>query len=519
MGMCRGLNCGVRGSFKQEIEENAQKEQEQEGVFQKRNNPIFIRITLEFLLILKENMQKVDILQKKYPEFVYKNYSWKIVNRDFNISFNFLIKPNIKFSPKIVIKNVSSKQIKKVGDRVLNNLVFNLGLIELLSYWKATCSPKIIIEAGFLNKEQINWWKDLINNGMSQFFYENKINFTNKNFLNIINGKKELKSETYQRKFKNHILVPIGGGKDSIVTLEILKKAKKEISCFSLNLSDLARQIIRVSGCKKMIIVERKLDKKLIELNQKDFLNGHTPFSAYLAFLSVILAVIFDKKYISFSNERSSNEGNVRYLGRVINHQYSKSFDFEQKFRKYSKKYLAKNAEYFSFLRPLYEIQIAKLFLRYPKYFDIFLSCNEAMKTYSGTKKPARKWCGKCPKCLFAFMIFYPFIKKEKLIKIFNKNLLDKKELLPLMLELIGERKFKPFECVGTKKESLSALYLDWEKEGKRKAMPLLLKYFETNILPKHRNLKKESENIMNSWNNQNNLAKQFKRLLRPINY
>jgi hypothetical protein len=471
-------------------------------------------------------MAKVDKLRKKYSEFLYKNYSWKVVNGDFNISFNFLIKPNIRFTPKIVIKNVSLKQIKRVGDRALNNLVFNLGLIELLSYWKATCSPKIIIEAGFLNKEQINWWKDLINNGMGQFFYENKINFTGKNFLDIINGEKESKSEIYQGKFKNQVLVPIGGGKDSIVTLEILKKAKQEISCFSLNPNDSSRQIIKVSGFKNPILVERKIDKKLIELNQNGFLNGHTPFSAYLAFLSLLLAVIFDKKYIAFSNERSSNEGNIKYLGRIINHQYSKSFNFEQKFRKYSKKYLAKNIEYFSFLRPLYEIQIAKLFSRYPKYFDVFLSCNEALKTYSGIKKPAGKWCGKCPKCLFVFMILYPFIKKGELIKIFGMNLLDpegkpsasygaRKKMLALMLELIGERKFKPFECVGTKKESLAALYLDREKERKSKAMPYLLKYFETNILPKYSNLEKDAENIINSWNRENNIKEQFREIIK----
>lgn len=468
-------------------------------------------------------MAKVDILRKKYSEFVYKNYSWKIMNGDFNISFKFRISPNgsenspqvIRFSPKIVIRNIDEKQIKTIGDRVLNNLVFNLGLIELLSYWKATCSPKIIIEAGFLNKEQIIWWRDLINDGMGQFFYENKINFIHPNFFKISVGQAKSKVNKYEKKLSNEVLVPLGGGKDSIVTLEILKKAKQEIVCFSLNPNDSSRQIIKVSGCKNIIIAERKIDKKLIELNQKGFLNGHTPFSAYLAFLSLLLAVIFDKEYIAFSNERSSNEGNIKYLGRAINHQYSKSFDFEQKFRKYSKKYLAKNVEYFSFLRPLYEIQISKLFSRYPKYFDTFLSCNEALKTYSGNKKPTGKWCGKCPKCLFAFMIFYPFINKDKLIKIFGKNLLDKKELLPLMLELIGERKFKPFECVGTKRESLAALYLDWEKERKSKAIPSLLKYFENNILAKHKNLKKESKNIMNSWNNQNNLVKRFEKILK----
>jgi hypothetical protein len=457
-------------------------------------------------------MRKVDILRKKYPKFVYENYSWEIAEKNLEISFYFRILPDIKFKPKVVIKNIDKNQIKRIGDRVLNNLVFNLGLIELLSYWKATCSPEIIIEAGSLNKEQINWWRDLINRGMGQFFYENKIDFIKPNFLKII-PQKFNQLPRCEGKLDSKVMVPLGGGKDSIVTFELLKKAKKDIACFSLNPTGATRKIMKIGRCKNPIIVQRKIDKKLLELNRKGFLNGHTPFSAYLAFLSTLVVVIYDFKYTAFSNEGSSNEGNVKYLGKIINHQYSKSFDFEQKFRKYSKKYLAKNVEYFSFLRPLYEIQIAKLFSKYSKYFSSFLSCNETFKTYSGIRKPTGKWCGKCPKCLFVFMILHPFIKEGELVKIFGQNLFENKELLSLMLELIGERKFKPFECVGTKKESLAALYLSWKKE---KAKPsFLLKYFEKNILPKYPNLEKESQKILNSWNHQNKLSNYFKKIFK----
>ena len=493
-------------------------------------------------------MGKVDILRKKYPRFIYKGYSWKFFGKNLNISFDFRIPPDIKFKPTIVIKNIDKKRMKRVGDSILNNFVFNLGMIELLSYWKATCSPEIVVEAGYLNQEQINWWKDLINRGMGQFFYENKIDFTKSNFLKINSLQRTVLCKSWQKGLKNRVLVPIGGGKDSVVTLELLKKDKNNIICFT---GEKQRKIIEISGCKNSIIIEREIDKKLLELNRKGFLNGHTPFSAYLAFLSGLLAVVLDTKYIAFSNERSSNEGNLKYLprtetkslvrglgkpctrtpkenkfptgqtssvrGLAINHQYSKSFDFEQKFRKYSKKYLAKDLEYFSFLRPLYEIQIAKLFSRYPKYFDTFLSCNEAFKTYSGIKKPSGKWCRKCPKCLFVFMILYPFIKKDKLVKIFGQNLFVKKELLSLMLELIGERKFKPFECVGTKKESLIAFYLSLKKNRERVSvgLPYLLKYFENSVLPKHPNLDKESKKMMNSWDKKNNLNSDFKRILK----
>jgi hypothetical protein len=306
----------------------------------------------------------------------------------------------------------------------------------------------------------------------------------------------------------------VGGGKDSIITLELLKKAKKDIGCFSLNPTEAAEKIMKI-GCRNPIIVRRKIDEKLLELNRKGFLNGHTPFSSYLAFLSVLLAEIFDFKYIAFSNERSSNEGNVKYLGKVINHQWSKSFEFEKRFRNYSKKYLSKDIEYFSFLRPLYEIQLARLFSKYPKYFQVFLSCNEAYKTDSGRKKPFKKWCCKCSKCLFAFAILYPFLKEKEIIKIFNKNLFNNENLLPLMKELIGKKRVKPFECVGTFKESLISLYLSWEKAKKREKMSFLLKYFEKEIVSRQKNLEQQAKRVLNSWNKENFLPKDFEKILK----
>jgi len=276
---------------------------------------------------------KIQNLRKKYQKFIYGNYSWKISARNLEILFDFKIEPSIYFRPKVIIENVKKSQIKSVGKGVLDNLVFHLGLIELLSYWKATCSPEIEIQAGFLNKEQIRWWKELILNGLRQFFYENKINFTSPSFLKIIpKSNKDKKSATAEKLplLKNRILLPVGGGKDSIVSLEILKKAKENIRSFGLNPTKVALKIMKIAGCKNPIIVKRKIDENLLKLNRQGFLNGHTPFSAYLAFLSVLLAAIFDFKYLAFSNERSSNEGNLRYLGKTINHQYSKSFDFEK---------------------------------------------------------------------------------------------------------------------------------------------------------------------------------------------
>ncbi|MFA5714690.1 MAG: hypothetical protein WC998_03035 [Candidatus Paceibacterota bacterium] len=441
-------------------------------------------------------------LRKKYPEFIYESYSWKLKEKDLHISFCFRAE-EIKFNPLIVIKNVS---LKKIDKAVLNNLVFNLGMIEMFSYWKAVCSKKIIVKAGFLDRKQINWWKDILLKGMGQYFYENKIDFTSPDFIEIISlGKEKLKKGKVSGK---GILIPIGGGKDSAVTLELLKNFKKDIDCFALNPISNIKEMFKVSGYKNMIVVERDIEKKLLLLNKKGYLNGHTPFVAYLSFLTVLVSVLFNKKFIVFSNEDSSNEGNVKWLGREINHQYSKTYDFEKKFRNYCSNYLAGGLEYFSILRLMYEVQIAKVFSYMKNYFPIFLSCNESQKTTSGTKKKTGKWCGACSKCLFVYMALYPFIPKEELLSIFKEDLFEKKELLETLKELIGEREVKPFECVGTRKEALVALYLSYKNTGE---LSYLLKYFEKNILPKHKNWERMVVEVMDHWNKKNFIPKYFK--------
>lgn len=454
---------------------------------------------------------KPEALRKKYSRFVYKKYSYKISGKNLEIFFDFSIEPGIRFRPGLVIKNIPLKQVKMIGEKGMDNLVFHLGMIEGLSYWKAACPKEISVEAGFLDDQQIRWWKELIIKGMGQFFYENKIDFNKPGFLEI--RSKGKKHHALRLTLSDRYLVPIGGGKDSVVTLETLKGAGKKIACFCLNPTDSAKKIIRVSGCKDQVIAERRIDKKLLSLNRQGFLNGHTPFSAYLAFLSSLIANIFDYKYLALSNERSADEGSLKYLGMEINHQWSKGFEFEQMFRSYSIKYLNISLYYFSFLRPLYEIQIARIFSDHPKYFPAFMSCNEAYKTDSGKKKPLKKWCGKCSKCLFAYAMLYPFLKEKDLVRIFNKDLYKDKKLIPLMEELAGEKNFKPFECLGTLKESLVAFYMGWQKAKKQSTLPVLLEHFEEKMLKNHPELESDTREVLFSLNKKNNLPRGMEKL------
>jgi UDP-N-acetyl-alpha-D-muramoyl-L-alanyl-L-glutamate epimerase len=458
-------------------------------------------------------IMKAGELRRKYPRFVYRGYEYRVRNGDLEMSFDFrldeagLHPAHIRFRPKVVVKHgaTSNWLLTPANQPILENLVFHVGLAEMPSYWKATASPIIEVRAGYLSKVQLKWWHDLFLKGMGEYFYINKIDFTKPNFLEIVcTGKWHLKLPIVNKRSQrnNKILVPIGGGKDSIVTYEILKNAGEDVTPFVLNPTHAQQQVLKLMGQgSSAVVVRRTIDPTLLGLNRKGYLNGHTPFSAYLAFVTTLCGVLFDYRYIAVSNERSSNEGNVQYRGHEINHQYSKTFAFEKKFRAYSNTYLAQGVEYFSFLRPLYELQIAKLFSAYPKYFATFLSCNQAHATRSGTVQPAGAWCGVCSKCLFVYMILYPFIETKTLVKIFGAHLFEDKNLIPLMEELVGERKFKPFECVGTTTESRAALYLCVQKV--EEPLPVMLRHFKARVIGKHPELSRQAQQLLTMWNKQ----------------
>ncbi|HPC30443.1 MAG TPA: hypothetical protein P5083_00340 [Candidatus Paceibacterota bacterium] len=460
-------------------------------------------------MVKKNTKLTPAIIRKQFPEFCYNSYKWSFVGSDFKIVFNFSAQ-KYKFKPVVKIKNVPASA-KKIRKSILDNLVFNLGIIESFSYWKAFASPILNIKCGELDNKQIAWWEELLYRGLGQYFFENKINFKKHNFFKIIVSQRKAKPELYQVSTQN-ILLPISGGKDSFASLYLLSKYKKNIACFMLNPIPAALKGLQVLGVKNNIIAERKIDSQLLELNQQGFLNGHTPFVAYLSFLSVLAAVLFNKKYIILSNEKSSNDGNLKYLGEEINHQYSKTLDFENKFREYLKKYLSSNIEYFSLLRPLYELQIANIFANLKEILPIFLSCNEAEKTYSGTKTKLGRWCGACPKCLFVYMVLYPFAPTQTLKNIFNnEDLFNKPELLPILFQLIGEKEVKPWECVGTKDEANIAMYLSWKKNVIRDIeQPYLLEFFAENFINKNKNWEKEAQKLMNNWDTKNNIPKKF---------
>lgn len=411
---------------------------------------------------------RFEELRRRHSRFIYEAYDIRQSRNNITIFFNFKITPDIIFRPSLVFPRPPS--LTRDALKNLEGLIFNLGMVEAISYWKATCSPKIVIKAGYLNKKQFAWWRKLLIKGLGEFFYTNSVDFTQKDLVEI-KVKSDKKFSPFASSLKGRDLILVGGGKDSTVTLEKISRQDRDFNCLMLNPTRAAMNISKAGGCKNSIIVKRTIDPKLLELNSKGYLNGHTPYSAYLAFLSVFCGVLYNYKNLIVSNEASSNEGNVEYHGQIINHQYSKSFEFEKDFRVYCREYLASSANYFSFLRKWGELKISKEFSRMPKYHKLFRSCNQGLKTNS--------WCGRCAKCVSTCITLSPFLGK-KTKEIFGKDLLEDINLMPIVKKLLGENNaVKPFECVATKDEIKTAISLGIKRAKKdREKIPKLLQRF-----------------------------------------
>ena len=274
----------------------------------------------------------------------------------------------------------------------------------------------------------------------------------------------------------NGVLVPIGGGKDSAVTLELLRLAGRPVCAYIINPRGATIHTTEVAGldAAHVISAKRTLDSNMLELNRQGYLNGHTPFSALVAFSGIIAARMHGLTMVALSNESSANESTVQ--GSTVNHQYSKSFKFEEDFHYYQTTYLKGSAYYFSMLRPLSEFQIARFFAGQKQYHGIFRSCNAGSKTDS--------WCGHCPKCLFVYLILSPFLKPQEVRDIFGRNMLDDWDMKETLDQLIGIEEEKPFECVGSRDEINTAIVLTIKGlEDAGEALPCLLSYYKTTDL------------------------------------
>lgn len=368
------------------------------------------------------------------------------------LSFIYLVGAG-RFEEKIYLPKPISPTVDKT---VLKELLFNLHLALGISYWKMHCYPLIEIKSGKLSAEQAKFWELIYTKGLGEFYYKNNIDFRELVSFPYV---PEVTIQPKDMILKKRQLIGIGGGKDSVVTWERLKKDGIVATGLIIETQKkyaMINELLEV-GSIPVIRIRREVDEKLIESkNNTSLYNGHVPISMIYAWLGLLSCVLYDYSAFVVSNEKSADEGNTEMFGVTINHQWSKSEEFELALSYYLRNYISPSVSYYSPLRSLNELEIVKEFVSYPQYLPVVSSCN---RNFSVTNPlTGKRWCGTCAKCAFAFLLFAAYLSKKEVVEMFGTNMLEDPSLINLFKDLEGKGDMKPFDCVGTFEESQEAV-------------------------------------------------------------
>lgn len=351
-----------------------------------------------------------------------------------------------------------------------------LHLVAGISYYKAGVPPKIELADGPLDDATAHLLDQLYLHGLAEFAYRNGLDLRGR--IAFPRGAAK-QPQAPALGLPKRTLVPIGGGKDSLVAVEAIKSIGGAATAVWVGSSALIAACAERTGLPTLNI-QRELAPELFELNRLGAWNGHIPVTAVNSAILALAAILYGYDSIAFANERSASAATLEYEGQQVNHQWSKGYAFEALLNDWLHSHVAADLDYCSLLRPYSELAITRAFARLAPYFDVFSSCNRNFKILG--PKPADRWCGQCPKCHFVFLALAPFLPKPRLLAIFGRNLLDDESQAAGFDALLEYQDHKPFECVGEGAEARAAMYaLSQRPEWREDA---LVERFRSEILP-----------------------------------
>ena len=338
-----------------------------------------------------------------------------------------------------------------------------LHLIAGVSYYKAAVPAQVSIDGYAIDADTAALVESVYFNGLGEFAYRNGLNLRDRFKLPVASlpstasgrGAGGEGGSAPNLNLTRHALVAIGGGKDSLVSIEALRTAGVAETVTWIGGSQLIRACAERTGLPTLNI-GRTLAPELFELNRHGAWNGHIPVTAVNSAIMVLAALVQGVDQVVFSNERSASYGSQIAGTGEVNHQWSKGWAFEKAFGEYVQQHVAADLQYYSLLRPLSELAVARQFAKTDFYDAHFSSCNRNFHILG--ERPVNRWCGVCPKCHFVFLALAPFMPKTRLVRIFGRNLLDDSEQAAGYDALLEFQDHKPFECVGEGKESRAAM-------------------------------------------------------------
>jgi hypothetical protein len=336
----------------------------------------------------------------------------------------------------------------------LEGAVRLLHLVAGVSYFKTAVPPRIVIEGELPAPAVARYLGRLYTQGLGEFAWRNDLPRIGAGI--VFPAGDEDPREVGPAGLVERSLVPVGGGKDSAVTLAALAGAGQDLLAFSVGHKPSSEATARIEGV-PMLVVERSIDPLLFALNARGAYNGHVPITAIVSCAALVVALLHGCDAVVMSNERSASSGNFDWpeFGGTINHQFSKSWEAERALAEVVKGSVASDLRCFSLLRPYSELAISRGFAGLTRHHATFMSCNTGFRIREPT---IAGWCGDCPKCRFVFLALAPFMDRPGLTAIFGADLLDDSAQEPGFRAILGIDAEKPFECVGEIDEARAAL-------------------------------------------------------------
>ncbi len=327
-----------------------------------------------------------------------------------------------------------------------------LHLIAGVSYYKAAVPDEIRIDSYAIDADTAALMELIYVNGLGEFAYRNGLNLHGRIRFPVA---QEAGAQAPSLGLREHALVAIGGGKDSLVSIEALRALGVEQTVTWIGGSQLIRACAERTGLPTLNL-GRALAPQLFDFNREGAWNGHIPVTVLNSAIMVFAAVLLGVDQVVFSNERSASYGSLIEGTGEVNHQWSKGWACEQAFGEHVQRMVAADLQYYSLLRPLSELAVARQFAKTDRYDAHFSSCNRNFHILG--ERPVNRWCGVCPKCHFVFLALAPFMPKPRLMGIFGRNLLDDVAQIDGFDALLEYQNHKPFECVGEGRESRAAM-------------------------------------------------------------
>lgn len=323
-----------------------------------------------------------------------------------------------------------------------------------VSYFKAAAPTAVSIERTALTAAELRFHGLLYDDGLREFAVTNSRPVPVDVALRAPTAAADPAVRTLRTSRPGHspsLVVPIGGGKDSMVLIEAVRSLGPRL--FSVNPHPLVTELASLSGL-ELIEVRRRLSPNLDGLTGRGALNGHIPITAIVSLIAVAGSFLYGYDVIAMAIERSASEETSMVDGVAVNHQFSKSYPFELALRELVTGSIDPGLTYGSALRPYSELAISRSFAQLTRYHGTFCSCNTAFRTAAAA---GDRWCGRCPKCRFVGLMLAPFLNRAALTAIIGRDMFADPGQIDGFRSLMSTDD-KPFECVGERRESAAAI-------------------------------------------------------------